>query len=77
VDDDADALWIFEDIPAQAGYDITAVKSGEEALELMKPPYFDVVLSDIVRKRDLCSSPGMAWLILPLKRSGKARMIIF
>ena len=47
VDDEAVALANLERVMSKAGYGVTAVQSGEEALALLETQAFDVLLTDL------------------------------
>ena len=47
VDDEAVALRNLERVMSKAGYDVTAVQSGEEALALIETQKFDLLLTDL------------------------------
>jgi len=47
VDDEAVALRNLERVMSKAGYDVTAVQSGEEALVLIEAQEFDLLLTDL------------------------------
>jgi DNA-binding NtrC family response regulator len=47
VDDEAVALRNLERVMSKAGYSVTAVQSGEEALELLEKQGFDLLLTDL------------------------------
>ncbi len=47
VDDEAVALRNLERVMLKAGYDVTAVQSGEEALALLETHEFDLLLTDL------------------------------
>lgn len=48
VDDDIQVLSSYERGLGESGYNITAVKSGEEALKSLKEQKYDLVLADII-----------------------------
>ena len=47
VDDEAVALRNLERVMSKAGYSVTAVQSGEEALAQLEVQAFDVLLTDL------------------------------
>jgi DNA-binding NtrC family response regulator len=51
VDDDPLVLAGFREILSRAGYDVTAVFSGSEALEQLENRVFDVILTDLLMPR--------------------------
>ncbi len=70
VDDEEAVLYQIGRVLAGAGYDVTAARSGEEALTLMEKFDFDLVLSDIVME-------GMDGLTLLKEMSQKDPGLVF
>ncbi len=47
IDDEEEITSIFEEVLTNAGYDVTTVCSGEEAIEILSKQKFKVILSDL------------------------------